>query len=312
MLGADFAKATMSDAMEHISTLAEPVVEAIKNELFARKLMWFDGTGIKVLEPGKKGKHLGQITVYSDAEAAVYDYTSSKHGSHAAAFLRVGEENAYKGYLHADAASNANLLYKDGTIKECGCWYHAYDMFVEARTSAPDDANAGIAWIAALFQVEHEADEANDSPEQRLARRLRDTKPVLDGLVKWMAAAEVGYSYEEELPKAVRYVRNQWIPLTRILEDGRIHLTNNRAERDLAPVGRGRKAWLHAGSDSGGEWLGDLYTLVETCRREDLDPYDYLVDVLPKLSAMPVNRGRRAADLTPNAWKRTRLPRGPP
>lgn len=311
LLGVEFSSGTMSDAMRHISGLVGPVNDAVKDELFARHLMWFDGSGIKVLQPGEKGKHLGQITVYSDAEAAVYDYTPTKHGSHAAAFLRVGQEDAFEGYLHADAASNANLLYVDGKIKECGCWYHARDMFVEAMGSAPEDALVGIAWIAALFAVEHEADDAGDTPVQRLARRRRDSKPVLDGMVKWMAEAVGRYSYEEELPKATRYVHNHWEPLNRFLEDGRIHLTNNRAERDLAPVGRGRKAWLHAGSDAGGTWLADLYTVVETCLREGLDPYVYLLDVLPQLSTMPANRGRRAADLTPKAWKAAHPPRAP-
>lgn len=308
MMGADLASGTMCDAMKHISKLLGPLVQAIVDELFSRRLMWFDSTGIKTLEPGEKGQHLGQITVYSDAEAAVYDFTPSKHGTHAAAFLRLGEKNAFAGYLHADAASNANLLYKDGTIKECGCWYHAYDMFKTAHASAPDDADTGIAWIVALFDVEHAADEAGDTPEQRLARRHRDSQPVLHGFTKWMAAVVVGYSIEEDLPKATRYAHNQWIPLTRFLEDGRIHLTNNRAERDLGPVGRGRKAWLHAGSDEGGDRLADVYTIVETCRREDIDPYKYLVDVLPLLSTMPANRGRLVVDLTPKAWKTRELP----
>jgi transposase len=312
LLGVNFASATMSDAMHHLSTLLGGVSRAIKEELFSRGLMWFDGSGIKVLQPGEKGKHLGQIAVYSDAEAAVYDYTPTKHGSHAATFLRVDREDSFAGYLHADAASTANVLYRSGKIKECGCWYHARDLFVAARVSAPEHAAEAIAWISALFEVEHEADQANDTPELRLARRHRDTKPVLAGFVKWMAAVADNYSVEEELPKAIRYVRNHWVPLNRILEDGRIHLTNNRAERDLAPLGRGRKSWLHAGSDAGGTWLADVYTIVETCRREGLDPYDYVVDVLPKLSVVRENRGRRAADLTPNAWKRARESRAPP
>lgn len=223
LLGVVFSSSTMSDAMSYISDLVEPLNEAIKDELFERALMWFDGSGIKVLQPGEKGKHLGQITVYSDAEAAVYDYTPTKHGSHAAAFLRVGRPNAFKGRLHADAASNANLLYVDGTIVECGCWYHARDMFVEALPSAPDDAAAGIAWIAALFSVEHEADEAGDTPDQRLERRRRDSEPVLDEMVKWMAEAVTRYSREEELPKATRYVVNHWVALKQFLTDGRVH-----------------------------------------------------------------------------------------
>jgi transposase len=312
LLGVDLAKGTMSDAMRHVSTLVRPVADAITDSLFASGVLWYDGSGIKVLEPGEKGKHLGQIAVCSNAEAAVYHYSPTKHGTHGAEFFRVGKKNAYRGLLHADAASTSNLLYVDGNIRECGCWYHARAMFVEARPGAREDADAAIAWIAALFQVEHEADDAGDTPERRLERRHRDSKPILDGFVKWMAEAQQRYSTEEELPKAIRYVvRNQWVPLNRFLEDGRVHLTNNRAERDLGPLGRGRKAWLHAGSDEGAARIADVYTIVETCRRQELDPFAYMVDVLPLLSTMPANRGRSATDLTPKAWKARRKGPGP-
>lgn len=302
-LGVRFASGTMCDAMGHAASRFGPVRDAIVDDLFASGMLWFDGSGIKVLEPGEKGQHLGQLTVFSNDDAIAYHYTPTKHGDHFAKFLRVGEKNGFRGYLHADAASNANLLYADGAIIECGCWYHCRDKFVDARASSPDDAEIGIAWIAALFEVEHEADRAGDTPEARRDRRRRDSQPVLDGFLAWMASAEGQYAPEEELRKAVRYSRNHWMALTRFLEDGRIHLTNNRAERDLGPVGRGRKAWLHAGSDVGGERLAVLYTVVGSCLRIDVDPFAYMADVLPQLSTMPANRGRKIADLVPKAWK---------
>ena len=305
-LDVHFAKGTMCDAVKHISRLEEPIVDAITDEAFAEGMLWFDGSGIKVLEPGERGQHRGQIAVFSTARAAIYHYSPDKGGEHAAAFLRIGTSRAFRGYLHADAASNADRLYEDGTIIECGCWYHARDKFDDARGSAPIDAENAIAWIAALFEVEHEADAAGDEPEQRLERRRRDSVPVLDGFLAWTAEVYDGYSPEEELPKAIRYVRNHLVALRRFLDDGRIHLTNNRAERDLGPLGRGRKAWLHAGSDEGGHRLANIYTIIETCRREDIDPFEYLVDTLPLLSTMKANRGRSAADLTPAAWKRRR------
>mgnify|MGYP001591228983 CR=1 FL=1 len=311
-LGVDVASSTLCDAMGHIALLLEPIRDQIMDELFASGLVHLDGTGIKVLVPGEKGSYTGQFTVLSNAQAATYHFTSTKEGEHLADLLRIGTDRAFRGYLVADAASNMNLLYADGSIIECGCWYHARDKFVDASGSAPVEATEGIAWITALFEVEHEADAAGDDPEQRLARRQRDAKPILDGFERWMTAAQTRFTPDEELYKAIQYYRNQRTALTRFLTDGgRIPLTNNQAERDLGPIGRGRKAYLFAGSDAGGDRLASIYTAIETCRRLDADPFAYLADVLPHLSTMPVNRGKRAEDLTPKAWTARQTSCGP-
>jgi hypothetical protein len=228
-----------------------------------------------------------------------------------AELLRQGTNKAYHGYLIADAASNMDLLYEDGSVIECGCWYHARDKYEDALSGAPADVAAGLAWISALFQVEHEADDAGDTAEQRKARRQRDSQPVLDGLTAWMRAIQPRYTPDEELWKAVQYGWNHWKALTRFLEDGRIPLTNNQAERDLGPIGRGRKAYLFAGSADGGRRLATAYTVVGTCLRLGIDPRAYMTDVLPLLSTMPANRGRgQLAGLMPKAW-RARQTEGP-
>lgn len=111
------------------------------------------------------------------------------------------------------------------------------------------------------------------------------------------------FTPDEDLWKAVQYCRNHLRALTRFLTNGAIPLTNNLAERELGLVGRGRKAWLFAGSDAGGEWLAVLYTVIRTCQRLAVAPFDYLTWVLPRLSDLPVNRGRGHLHLlTPMAF----------
>jgi transposase len=306
-LGADFPVSTMCDAMGHVANLLDPVCDRIIDDLFASGLLHLDGTGVKVLMPGEPGSYRGQFTVLSNAEATAYFFSETKAGEHIAGFLRVGTPRAYRGYLVADAASNMDLLYADGAIVECGCWYHARDKYVEARVSAPYEAEGGIAWIASLFQIEHEADAAGDTPEARKVRRSSDSRAVLDGFRKWMAETQPRFDPDEELWKAVQYCYNHWNALIRFLDDGRIPLTNNQAERDLGPIGRGRKAWLFAGSDNGGHRLASIYTVVGTCLRLDIDPRVYLTDVLPRLSSVPANRGRgHLLTLVPKAWKAAR------
>ena len=184
---------------------------------------------------------------------------------------------------------------------------HTRDKYVEAQSSAPREAAEAIAWIAALFQVEHEADRAGDNDEQRLARRKHYSVPVLEGYLRWMAKTQHRFTPDEDLWKAIQYSTNQWTPLGRAMTNGRIPLTNNQAERDLGPIGRGRKAWLFAGSARGGERLATIYTAIGTCLRIGEDPRQYLTDVLPRLSTMRVNRERGLlASLLPKAWKAAR------
>lgn len=248
----------------------------------------------------------------SNEEATAYFFSKTKDGEHIANFLRVGTERSYRGYLVADAGSNLNLLYKDGLIVECGCWYHARENFVVAKASAPIEAAEALAWIAALFEVEHEADAAGDSAALRQARRQRDAVAVLRGLYRWIEAVQRRFDPAEELYKAAQYCINHKAALLRFLDDGRIPLTNNQAERDLGPIGRGRKAWLFAGSAAGGERLAKLYTVVGTCLRLGIDVRAYLTDVLPRLSTMPANRGRgHLGTLLPKAWKAARTKPGP-
>lgn len=306
-LGVDLAEATMCDAMGHIANLVDPVCDRILDDLFASGLLHLDGTGVKVLMPGERGSYRGQFTVISNAEATAYFFSETKGGEHLVDFLRVGTDRAYKGFLVADAASNMDVLYADGKIVECGCWYHARDKFADARASAPVEAAEGIAWIKALFEVEHEADAAGDTPEQRKARRNRDSRAVLDGFQKWMTETKARFDPDEDIWKAIRYCEKHWAALTRFLDDGRIPLTNNQAERDLGPIGRGRKAWLFAGSDNGGHRLASIFTVIGTCLRLDIDPRVFLTDVLPRLSSMRANRGRgHLATLVPKAWKAAR------
>lgn len=301
--GLTMAKSTMSNVMRHAATLLIPVYDRIVAALFGSDLIHADGTGIKALTPGQKGSHRGQIAVYCNEVLTVYGYSENKDGEHMVRFLGVGEKGGYQGWLVADAASNMDQLYKDGSIRECGCWYHALDKFEKAAVSAPSIAREGIAWMGTLFDVERRAKAAGDSAVERLARRKRESIPLLRGFYQWMNATQHRFPPDEEIFKAIQYCRNHWGPLTRFMLDGQIPMTNNLAERELGVFGRGRKAWLFAGSDASGQWLAILHTITRTCQRLSIAPLEYLTWVLPKLSDLPVNRGRgHLNSLTPMAY----------
>jgi transposase len=184
---------------------------------------------------------------------------------------------------------------------------HARDKFEAAMASNPAAATEAMAWIGTLFDVEDEAKKARDTATARRARRKRKSIPLLRGFYRWMRAMQPRFPPDEELFKAIQYCKNHWCALTRFMTDGSIPMTNNIAERELGPIGRGRKNWLFAGSDEGGIWLAKLHTVVRTCGRLAIAPDEYLAWVLPKLSDLPINRGKgHLATLTPMACAEAR------
>lgn len=301
--GLTIAKATMSNAMRHAAGLLRPIYDRIIAQLLEGDLVHLDGTGVKTLHPGEKGHHRGQFAVVCNERLTAYVYSKDKSAKHLLDFFRPGQPGGYRGRIVADAANNMDGLYVRGFTEECGCWYHARDKFEKAVPGAPFEAAEAKAWIGTLFDVEEAADRAGDTAEQRRARRKRHSIGLLRGFHRWMRVTQRRFTPDEEIYKAIQYCWNQWGPLTRFLIDGSVPMTNNLAERELGTIGRGRKAWLFAGSDAGGEWLAVLYTVVRTCQRLSIAPFEYLAWVLPKLSDLPVNRGRgHLATLTPMAY----------
>ncbi|MEO0631446.1 MAG: IS66 family transposase, partial [Planctomycetota bacterium] len=304
--GMRIPKSTMSNAMRHVASLLTPVVDRIVAALFDSPLLHLDGTGVDALHPGRRGKHRGQIAVCCNEQLTAYVYSPTKEGKYLRSFLGVGKPHGFRGKLVADAANNMDQLYGDG-IEECGCWYHARDKFEKAVAGSPSEAQHALAWMGTMFDVEKAGDRAGDTAAERLARRKRDSIPLLRGFYRWMRATQPRFDPSEEFYKAVQYCLNHWCALTRFMTDGLVPMTNNLAERELGPIGRGRKNWLFAGSDAGGSWLATLHTVVRTCVRLSIAPDDYLQWVLPKLSDLPVNRGKgHLRTLTPMAYAETK------
>jgi len=303
-LGVRLASSTLCGVMVQVAMLLTPIYDRIVAALFASMLMHADGTGLKVLEPGQKGTHRGQFVVYCNKRLTVYDFAPSKHGEHITKFLRIGEKDQYIGKLVADAASNMNGIYTNGLIIEHGCWQHLRKKFKDARASAPIKAEEGIAWIGTVFDVEETSKELEETAEERLARRRKESRPLVKGVERWMVETQHQFEPDEELYKAIQYFKNHKTALLRFLEDGAVDLTNNLAERELGVIGRGRKAYLFAGSDDAARALAKIYTVVRTCQRLAIDPRSYLKDVLPRLSDLPVNRGKGHLNtLTPWGWQ---------
>lgn len=293
--GLRVSRRTRCDWVASVSELVEPIVKALHVSVKASPFVYSDDTPITVQDrhhPG--GSRRAYVWVYGgESRDLVYDYTPSRS--------REGPERmleGYRGYLQADAYSGYERLFASGKIVEVACWAHARRYIRDAVATALQPATLLLALIRRLYAVERAAHDCD--PQARQARRQEESRPILEEL-----KSEVDRLGDTCLPKsplaeALGYVRRQWVALARYVEDGRLSIDNNAAERALRRVAVGRKNWLFAGSDAGGRRAAILYSLIGTCQLVGVEPFAYLRDVIAKIPSHP---NRRLPELTPRGWK---------
>ena len=199
------------------------------------------------------------------------------------------------GYLHADAYAGFNRLYDIDPatqlprLQEVSCWAHARRKIYEvhAATHSPV-AQDLLTRIGQLFEIERGVN--GHPPEERRRVRLERSVPKLDELKQAFEGALNKLSGKSPLAVAIRYALSRWVQLNRYTNDGRLDMTNNAAERAIRPLALGRKNWLFAGSDTGGERAAIMYTILETAKLNDLDPEAYLRDILARIADHPINK----------------------
>ena len=235
--------------------------------------------------------HLPRLRVVEPAPAAAYAYSPDRGGEHAETLLA-----GFTGIMQADAFPGFNRLYEKGAIVEAACWAHGRRKFYELA-KAPIAIEA-VARIDALFAIER--DIAGLSVDERLATRAERSRPLVDDLAIWLHHKRAGLSGKADTAKAMDYLLKRWPAFTLFLADGRVDLPNNAAERALRGIAVGRRNWTFAGSDSGGRRAAALYTLIETCKMNGIDPRAWLADVLERL---PGHSAQRIDALLPWNWK---------
>jgi transposase len=294
--GVWIARSTMCGWVATSAEKLAPLVALILDDVLASFVIHADDTPVLCLEnPDGRSKSRAALWAYvGEKGEVVYDFTPtrSRDGPN-----RILEK--FAGCLQCDAYSGFNELFRSGRVLEVGCWAHARRYFYEALASAPREAVLMLGKIQRLYRIEREAKERGLDADA--VRRLREerARPILEEL-----RVELERLAGEVLPKsligeAVGYARAQWAALNRYVEDGRLAIDNNSAERAMRRVAVGRKNWLFAGSLEGGRRAAVIYSLLETCKRIGADPFAYLRDVLERL---PVTARANYATLTPRAW----------
>jgi transposase len=302
---------TMADHVGACTAVLAPLNELIRAHVFAAERLHGDDTTVPVLAKGKT--RTGRLWTYvrddrpfggHDPPAAVYFYSPDRRGEHPKRHLA-----GFTKILQADAYSGFNQLYdgqrKLGPVTPAACWSHGRrhfyelaDLALKKKKPPSPIAIAAVLKIDAIFAKEREI---NGRPTaERLAFRAAHIAPLVVDLETWMRAERARLSRHADVAKAMDYMLKRWQTFSRFLTDGRIDLTNNAAERALRGIALGRKAWLFAGSDRGGERAAAMFTAIQTCKLNDVDPQAWLADVLARIADHPI---RRLTELLPWNWK---------
>ncbi|EHM3033373.1 IS66 family transposase [Escherichia coli] len=291
--GVELSRSLLSGWVDACCRLLSPLEEALRSYVLTDGKLHADDTPIPVLLPGNKKTKTGRLWTYvrddrnagsALAPAVWFAFSPDRKGTHPQTHLA-----GFSGVLQADAYAGFNELYRDGQITEAACWAHArrriHDVHVRTPSALTEEA---LKRIGELYAIEAEI--RGMPAVQRLTERQQKAKPLLKSLESWLREKMKTLSRHSELTKAFAYALNQWPALAYYADDGWAEADNNIAENALRTVSLGRKNFLFFGSDHGGERGALLYSLIGTCKLNDVDPESYLRHVLDIIADWPVTR----------------------
>jgi transposase len=322
--GVPISLSTAADAVGAACAVLEPLLRLVEAHVMAADRLHGDDTTVPVLALGKCD--VGRCWTYvrddrpfggPDPPAAMFYYSRNRKGEHPQAHLA-----NYSGILQADAFDGYAKLYEagrtPGPIQEAACWVHARrpffamaDLEENARRKAAGKKEIVISPMAieivrridALFEIERGIN--GQTADQRRAVRQALSAPLVADLQTYMREQCAKLSRGHDLAKAMNYMLKRWPSFIRFLDDGRVCLSNNAAERALRGIALGRKSWLFCGSDRGGQRAAAMYSLIVTAKMNDVDPQAWLADVLARIATHPAHR---LCELLPWTWKLAKQP----
>ena len=292
--GLELSRSVLCESMARCAELLEPIAEQLRQEVLASPVVHTDDTPVTLAMPQGKagGSRQARVWVYLNREGRHwYEFTESRK--------RDGPARVFKdftGYLQADAYGGYDRLFFPGGATEVACWAHVRRGFLDAEATDPTLAKQAVDRIRALFRVEEAAKDLSDAARAEL--RGEQARPLLEEFRAWLALAETQVLPKSPLSKAIGYAQNQWPALLRYVDDGRLSISNNAAERALRPIAIGRKNWLFFQREGGGKVAAVLMSLLMTAQAAGIHVGDYFRDVLVRISTC-----NDVKKLTPHGWK---------
>jgi transposase len=291
--GVELDRSTMAKWVGEANRLLEPLVEALRRYVMAADKLHGDDTPVPVLAPGNGKTKTGRLWTYvrddrpagsTAAPAVWFSYSPDRKGEHPQRHL-----SKFTGILQADAYAGFNKLYENGNIQEAPCLAHIRRKFFDLMEAHKSPiATEAIERIAPLYQIEEEI--RGRSPDERREVRNRKARPLLESMRDWLETSLSKLSRKSDTSAAIHYALARWDAFVRYCDDGRIEIDNSAAERALRAVAVGRRNYLFAGSDRGGERAATYYGLLGSAKLNGLNPEAYLRDVLERIADHPINR----------------------
>ncbi len=290
--GIELERSTLADWVGQSAALLAPLVARIGDYVLAARKLHADDTPVPVLSPGLGKTRTGRLWTYvrddrpagSTEPAAVYfRYSPDRKGEHPRLHLK-----SFKGILQADGYAGFHHLYGEA-IQEAACWAHVRRKFYDFHQATKSPiAQEALQRIAALYAIEAEI--RGQTAARRQAERQSRAGPLIEDLKQWLDRQLHSLSAKSELAGAIRYARSRWPALVRYVEQGPIEIDNNAAERSLRCVALGRKNYLFAGSNKGGERAAAIYSLIGSCKLNGIEPEVYLRHVLTHIAEHRITR----------------------
>lgn len=303
-VGLDISDSTLGSWVGAGAELLLPLWTLCCEKTVASEVVGMDDTPIKVLDkrekPAVKRGHIWAYVGYEGGvpKRLVYRYTPDWKGDDACEFLSKRD-----GPIQGDGYAGTDRLFGPASPKRkrVGCMAHSRRKFEAAFKGGDRRAALPLELFSRIYRVERLANQRSATPEERVVLREQYARPNLEALSHWLVRVRPEVEPKSPLGKAITYAINQWSTLLVYLTDGTILIDNNRVEQQMRPVGLGRKNYLFAGSDNGGQWAAILYTLMGCCTLAGVEPFAWLRDVIDKLSRGWLDRHRAA--LLPENWR---------
>jgi len=292
------AESTINDWFRATCNLLDPLYEKMKNRLLQTDYLMADETPIRVLTSQKKNtSHKGYHWVYySPVEKIVcFDYRKGRSREGPMEVLK-----NFKGTLQSDGYKVYDIFGGKQGIKLLACMAHARRKFDEAKDNDFQRATIALEYIQKLYKIERKAREEKLSNQARKQLRNTESIPVLQELESWLKEELVKVLPKSAIAQAIAYTLNLWKRLEAYTEDGRYEIDNNLVENSIRPVAIGRKNYLFAGSHEGAKRAAMMYSFLETCKQNDVEPFAWLKDVI---SRIPDHKANRLMELLPQNWK---------
>ena len=297
-------ESTLDGWFKRTVELLDPPYEALKREVFSCDYAQADETTVPVINKEKHRADKEYLWMVRSVMERLVIFHYDK-GSRAGSVIEsLANQYHFKGYLQCDGFAGYETAFKTNPdVRLVNCLAHIRRHFEQALDESRELAEHGLTQIQLVYKIEHGCDEAGLSHDERKERRQELARPILEAMRAWMETEGVKYSPRSQAGKAITYAYTRWDNMTRCLEDGRLLWDNNLAENVIRPITLGRKNYLFCGNHEAAVNMSVICSLLATCKAHDVNPRDYLNDIIARMPYHKKATQEELLTLLPHKWK---------